>query len=132
MRMKECIVKVWKEILFAFAMIVYLVQLSDLNKELNFMDFDSSFELLQYRDFIAVKFFIVALVLFFIGCVLVWQGMRCLLRKCDSFEEMITMILVIAGIVGLLILLIIFINNPILKAILTVVLCVCGFISIKG
>lgn len=129
MRIREYIVKVWKEIIFTIVMIIYLVELNDLNKELNSYDFDSPFALLQYKDFVAVKFFIVALILFLIGCFLVWHGIRYLLRKCDSFEEMITMILSVMVTTGLLILLIVFIDNPILRAVFSVFLVVVGVVG---
>lgn len=132
MRVGEYIVKVWKEIIFAFVMIIYLVQLNALNKELNSYNFDSPFALLQYKDFVAVKFFIAALFLFLIGCLLVWHGIRYLLRKCDSFEDMITMILAVLVMIGLLIVLIVFINNPILRAVMTAIFCICGLISSEG
>lgn len=122
----------WKEIIFAFVMIIYLIQLNGLNRELNFYEFDNSFALLQYKDFIPIKFFLVAVVLFSVGCILVYHDFRYWRKSCDSFEEMITIFLTIVIIIILLILLIIFIDNPILKAILSVVLTICGLAGIKG
>lgn len=129
MRIKEYIVKIWKEIIFTIVMVIYLVELNALNKELNSCNFDNPFALLQYKDFVALRFFIAALVLFLIGCLLVWHGIRYLLRKCDSFEEMITMLLVVMVIIGLLILLIVFIDNPILRAVFSVALAIAGFVG---
>lgn len=129
MRIRDCIVKAWKEIIFTIVMIIYLVELNALNKELNACNFDSPFALLQYKDFAALRFFIAALFLFLIGCLLVWHGIRYLLRKCDSFEEMITMLLVVMVIIGLLISLIVFIDNPILRAVFSVGLVIAGFVG---
>lgn len=132
MKIKECILGMWKEIIFAVVMVIYLSQLHSLNKELNICNFDDAFALLEYKEWMPVKFFLVAVLLFLIGCLLIYGEARYWRRQCNSFEEMIIVLLTIIIMVGLLILLIIFINNPILKAILTACLGICGFISAKA
>lgn len=119
----------WKEIIFVIVMIAYLVQLNALNRELIFYGFDSSFELLSYNDYIPLKFFGIAIILFVIGCILVHHDFCCLREKCDSFEEMIAMFLAIGVTIILLILLIIFIDNPILRAVFSAGLIILTFAS---
>lgn len=125
MRVKDCIINLLGEIIFSIVMIIFLVELNTLNKELLSRNFDNSFALLQYNNWIALKFFGVALLLFFIGCLLLVRRFRHR-RECDSFEKMIMMFSAIIVIFILLILLIIFIDNPILRAVLTFVLVVLG------
>lgn len=120
MRDRNWILKFFKEIVYAIVMSVYLIKLNYLNQELSVNAFSDSFELLQYREFLPVKYFAAALILFLVGCVLISCAFRNLLEDADSFEEVMMFIVVIVILLVLLVLLFVFINNPILRAIFTV------------
>lgn len=110
------------EIIYSVVMIIYLFKLNTLNKELLSNNFDGAYDLLQYKDFVPIKFFGVAFGLFLVGCFLLYRGFHRVLKKRLSFEEIIISALAVIIIFILLIVLIVFIDNPILKAVLSFVL----------
>lgn len=121
--------KNWYKIIYLFVVIIYLVCLQKLNKELLELNFDA-FKLLAYKDYVAVKYFAVALFLFVIGVILIYVEVRCLKEGIEEFGEIVIAFVTIVAIGVLLVLIIAFINNPILKAILSVVLLVGGCIAL--
>lgn len=121
--------KNWYKIIYLFVVIIYLFCLQKLNKELLEQHFDA-FDLLAYKDYVAVKYFAVALGLFIIGVILIYMEVRCLKEGLEDFGEILVAIITIMVIIVLLVLIIKFINNPILKAILSVVLIIGGGIAL--
>lgn len=130
MRIWDYIEETWLEIIYSLGMTIYLFRLNRLNNELLSHNFEGAFELLQYRNCIAVKFFFIALFLFIVGCYLSWKRIKIIRFQEDTFSGMLVSIFVLIILVILLILLIIFIDNPILKAVLLAVLAVGSFISL--
>lgn len=63
--------KLWYKIIYLCFVIVYLVFLNGFNKELRACNFDSKFALLEYKDYCALKFFVMAALLFLIGCFII-------------------------------------------------------------
>ena len=131
MRCKNYIMELLGEIIYSGITVIYLIRLSVLNKELISKNFSTAWELLMYRQFTPVKFFIVATVLFFIGCYLLYKRLRYLRRYAELFEELIASILTIVVLIILLVSIIILINNPILKAVFTLGIAVSGCIGIS-
>lgn len=117
MNVRECVENVIWEIVYFIVTVIYLFKLNVLNKELLLQDFDGSFELLAYKNNMPLKFFAIATVLFFIGCILVYWKIRYVRMESDSLEEMLISGLAIIVVVMLLVLIVIFINNPILRAV---------------
>lgn len=131
MRAKDYIVEVLREIVYVAVMSIYLLQLNFLNKELLSKDFKWAFNLLQYKNYAPLKFFAGAVILFFVGCVLVYLRVGHIREKALSFEEIIVSVLAIILTIMLLILLIALINNPILRTVFITALAVVGTISIR-
>lgn len=129
MRVRGCIKKFFLESIYVIVMAIFLFWLNDLNHELLAYNFTGAFELLKYRNYIALKFFGLAVAFFIAGCYLLYRRVKIIQTKVDSFDEMMISFAAIVIIVVLLILLIIFIDNPILKAVLTVALIIVGGIA---
>lgn len=129
MRLGSSLGKLWYKFIYAVVVTVYLIYLGRFNKELLAQEFDTPFDLLVYKDEAAIKFFIIALVLFLVGCIMIYMEIKKLKGGLGSFEEIVIAGLTIIIVVMLLLLIIIFIDNPILRAILFVVLAVVGGIS---
>lgn len=126
MSVKDYIINELWEIIYLIVMVLYLFNLNALNKELSWCDFSSPFELLQYRGYAPLTYFGVAAVLFMIGCLLVYRGVRRIRYEMDLFGEIAVSCLGILAVIILLVLLIIFINNPILRAVFVAVLVIMG------
>lgn len=125
MKWGYCLIKNWYNLLYEVIVVVYLICLSRLNKELLAKKFDAPFELLLYKDAAAMKFFVMALVLFLLGIILIYLAAK-LWKRIENFEEAVSVALTIVGIALLLILIIIFIDNPIFRAILSTIFIVGG------
>lgn len=109
------------EIIHWFSSIIYMRFLCGFNKELFSLGIeDNSWEVLAYRDGIAINFFIIAIVLVVFGCWRVYHQ----LRKLKYSELEATEFLVLGSIVAItccvIISIIVLISNPILKAIFIV------------
>lgn len=125
MKWGYCLIRNWYNLLYEVIVVVYLICLNRLNKELLAKKFDAPFELLLYKDAAAMKFFAMALVLFLLGIILIYLAAK-LWKRIESFEEAVSVALTIVGIALLLILIIIFIDNPIFRAILSTIFIVGG------
>lgn len=119
--------KLWYKIIYLLVVIVYLVRLSKLNKELLEYNFDDAFTLLKYNDGAPIKFFALAVVLFGIGCYMIFREVKRLKMEQGDFREITISICSIIGVVILLYLIFCFIDNPILRAILVAMGTIAGF-----
>ena len=120
--------KIWYKIIYLLVVIGYLICLNKLNKELLEQHFNA-FELLAYRNYAAIKYFAVALILFVFGVILVFREFKRLKEAMEELGDILIAICTILVIVVLLFLIIVFIDNPILRAILTMVFLIGGGIS---
>lgn len=114
------------EIIYSVVSTIYLFRLDKLNKELLSMNFGNSFKLMAYENYAPTKFFMFVLVLFGIGCYLVVHRGYSIIREPQSFDEIVSAIMAIVVTIIFLILLFMFINNPILRAILVVCASIIG------
>ena len=102
--------------------IVYLFRLNEVNKELLQMGFSNAIGLLIYNEYMALKFFVLALILFLIGLLLGKHRVSNILWVRRSFGEIVLNIFSTVIIVILVIALMVFINNPIMRAVMSVAL----------
>lgn len=124
--------KLWYKIIYLCFVIVYLVFLNGFNKELRACNFDSRFALLEYKDYCALKFFVMAALLFLIGCFMIYNEFAHLKRGLETIEDIIIAVLTIIMVIVLLLLIIKFIDNPILRAVLFAALTIAGAASAIG
>lgn len=126
MDVKKYVKQSWYKIIYAIIVVVYLICLNNLNERLLERNFGSSFELLAYDNGIAMKYFIYAMILFIVGCVLVYLDFKKLIKELENYKEIKLTAITIIFLLTLLIMIIIFINNPILRAIMCSILVVLG------
>jgi hypothetical protein len=107
---------IW-EIIYSIVTIVYLVKLNMLNQKLLSINFDNEIALLKYADSTPVRYFILALILLVLGVVVAGRRWTYARDNALSIEKVVATILAILVIVILLIQIIVFINNPILRAV---------------
>lgn len=129
MDLKYYVRKIWYKGIYLIATIVYLVCLNKLNHVLLMQNFESSFKLLSYDNNIALKYFAVGVILFVIGCILLYQEGKKFMRGLEDFAEVIIGMATIIVVLILVILIIVFINNPILRAILVTISIILGAIE---
>ena len=115
----------WYKIVYVVAVIIYLIFLNGLNHKLLRYNFENSFKLIEYDDYIALKFFAFAVIFIFIGAIICIDIKRLRIGLEDMVEIVSTLIFIV--VLALMITLIIhFIMVPILQAILTCALLVVG------
>ena len=114
------------EEMYTIVTTIYLVSLNMLNKKLLLIKFDNEFALLAYESYLPAKFFLGALLLFTIGICLIVYRIRKYKHYELSFEEVMASFLAVLVIVILLVLLFKFIDNPILRAVITCVASILG------
>ena len=122
--------KIWYKIIYLLVVIGYLICLKKLNNELLEQHFNA-FELLIYRNYVAIKYFAVALILFVLGVILVSREIKQLKEavKKEKPGDILIALCIIIVIAILLVLIFAFIDNPILRAILTMFFLIGGGIS---
>lgn len=109
---------------------VFLVKLHKLNKILLSLNLTGNpFELLAYEEFKPLKYFIATLLLGFIGILLILRKYRHIRYDILDFEEAMLSIIAILLIVSTIILLWVYIDNPIARAALIVFLIGGAFIA---
>lgn len=131
MRVRDYVEEMLWEIIYLIVTVVYLIKLNALNQELLLCNFTDAFKLLQYKEYAPLKYFGIATCLFFGGCFLIWREIHHIRLELDSFEEIIISCLGIFVIAILLLLLIVFINNPILRAVFVAGLVILGLMNGK-
>lgn len=129
MDLKKYIFKLWYKIVYLLGVICYLIRLNKLNKELLAQNFSSSWALLEYNKYAALKYFGIALLLFWFGCVFICRDVKFLREGLEEVEEIMISLLSIIVTIILLLQIIFYINNPILRAILIVSFASYSFIS---
>lgn len=116
---------IW-ESLYTFITVIFLIALWHLNQILLEGHNEDPFELLAYKDYLPLKFFFMTLFLLGIGVgLIIWNVNRIRYRELE-YQEIIIIIVKIIIIVILILFLIEFINNPILKAVATVLCAIVG------
>ena len=116
-------------LVYTVVCIVYLGMLHNLNNKLNAVLFNSSLELLLYNNYQPIKYFIVALVLAFIGGYIAYRKFLILRSEVHESEDKLFGALAILIIAVMLVAILIGINVPILRAIFTVLIVGGLFIS---
>lgn len=115
-------------ILYFIITVIYLVNLSNLNTTLEYLQSlgKNSFELIRYDNYSPLYYFGYALVLILIGIGLILNIFFSKYRIYSEIDDIIYYCVVVLLIVLLIILIIYLITIPILKIILTVVLATVG------
>lgn len=124
--------KLWYKIVYLVIANVYIHSLGNLNEELLRQNFSTPFELLEYKNCIAVKYFVVAIALFIIGCCLVYHEIKKMQREYEYIDDMIIAVVTIALVAVTLLNIFVAINNPILRAILACIIVVYVGIEMLG
>lgn len=68
MKIKSLILKNWYKLIYILVTIIYIIFLKRLDKILLTKNFTNSIQLLKYDNYIAVKYFILALIIAICGC----------------------------------------------------------------
>lgn len=126
MDIKDYVKQSWYKIVYALIVVIYLICLNGLNERLLERDFASSFELLAYDNGIAMKYFIYAMILFIVGCVLLYREVKSMIKVIEDFEGIEMSLITIIILIALLIMIIVLINNPILRAIMCSIFLILG------
>lgn len=116
----------WYKIVYVVAVIIYLFFLNGLNHKLLRYNFENSFKLIEYDDYIALKFFAFAVIFIFIGAVIICIDIKRLRIGLENMVEIVSTLIFIVVLVLMITLIIHFIMVPILQAILTCALLVVG------
>ena len=132
MNVEKYLKKLWYKIVYLVIANVYIHSLGNLNEELLRQNFSTPFELLEYKNCIAVKYFVVAIALFIIGCCLVYHEIKKMRREYEYIDDMIIAVVTIALVAVTLLNIFVAINNPILRAILACIIVVYVGIEMLG
>lgn len=107
------------EIIYAILNGVFLVKLKRLNDELIDLGLtNNSLNLIKYNNWEPMKYFAATFILFAIGLIIIWLRLGRIKYK-ETFEKIENVIGIII-VIAIIALLVIFINNPILKAVMTI------------
>ena len=132
MNVEKYLKKLWYKIVYLVIANVYIHSLGNLNEELLRQNFSTPFELLEYKNCIAVKYFVVAIALFIIGCCLVYHEIKKMQCEYEYIDDMIIAVVTIALVAVTLLNIFVAINNPILRAILACIIVVYVGIEMLG
>lgn len=130
MKIKTQIKKYFLEIAYFITTIFFLIKLSRLNEELLYShSFSDDFEMLCYKDYLPIKFFAITLCLIIVGIILGIRRINNILYVDMGFKELVEVLGILMLLTITIILLIAFIDNPILRAIISVICCItfCGY-----
>ncbi len=132
MTLKGILKAKWCEFVYLLFSAVFLFKLRRLNDILLGKGLDQRpFELLAYDNYKPLQYFILAMILFFAGSVLIMINFRSIRDEDLEFEDIVISAVAMLIIVFMLISLFIYINNPIARAVLTVA-AIGGVISISN
>ncbi len=123
--------RLWYKALYGIIVIIYLVHLNDLNKKILLQHLqDDPFATVQYNDYAPLKYFAFAVILFVVGCIILYIEIRMVKEgRVDELREIVITVLTFIICLILLGLIIKFITIPILKAILMCVFFIIGAAS---
>lgn len=121
MNIKDYIRFLLPEEIYAVITVMYLISLDKLNKQLLSMKFENPLKLLLYDGSKPIWHFAIALTLFVTGGIVIYCRVKKIYRESLCFGKMIASLASVMVVIAFLILLYIFINNPILRAIFVVV-----------
>lgn len=130
MKIKTQIKKYFLEIAYFITTIFFLIKLSRLNEELLYShSFSDDFEMLCYKDYLPIKFFAITLCLIIVGIILGIRRINNILYVDLGFKELVEVLGILMLLTIMIILLIAFIDNPILRSIISVICCItfCGY-----
>ncbi|MCP1101989.1 putative membrane protein [Aequitasia blattaphilus] len=131
--MNELVKRLWYVVVYAIFNIGFLISLNKLNAVLLSEGLDENpWELLAYNDHIALKYFGFAVVIFLVGILLFVILMKRILGgECDVAELIATLFSAFA-VLMLLVILIILIDNPILRAVMGIGIIGAFFLSAQS
>lgn len=129
--MRYYVEKLWYKLIYSILTIIYLIKLNIFNKELIAQNLEA-FDLLIYKDYCALKYFLFAVVFFMLGAIIIYSEIKRIKEYSENIRDILISVASMIIVFILLILIIALINNPILKAILTVLLVAVGVISISN
>ena len=119
------------DIIYILFVVIFLFRLNSLNKILLSIKFKNDIELLFYNDYIPIKYFGFAFLFFIIGIGIILYKLFYIRHNYLEFEETLFIFFSIVTITVLIILLFVFINNPILRAIMASIGMLIGFIYVS-
>lgn len=119
------------DIIYILFVVIFLFRLNSLNKILLSIKFKNDIELLFYNDYIPIKYFGFAFLFFIIGIGIILYKLFYIRHNYLEFEETLFIFFSIVTIIVLIILLFVFINNPILRAIMASIGMLIGFIYVS-
>lgn len=131
MNISNYIKLVIKELIYMVITMIFLIRLNILNKILlEEVVSQNPFELLMYEKCLPLKYFVGAIILVIAGIVLII--FRCDQMKKENIElgEMVCSIIILILTIMFISLIIYFINNPILRAVLMAVCAAIGVLSL--
>ena len=102
----------WYKIIYVAAVIIYLFFLNGFNHKLLKCNLENSFKLIEYDDYIALKFFAVALIFIFIGVVIICIDIKKLRIGLEDIVEIVSTIIFIVVLFIMITLIIHFIMIP--------------------
>lgn len=130
MRIKSFFTRNWYKIIYIVASIIYIILLKNLNKMLLSMHFNGSIPLLKFNNYIALKYFAVAVLLLMAGVIIIIKYVLDVKKGYRSFQDIVIDFFVSLLIFILLILIFINISVPILRAIFGLIATVMGVIYV--
>lgn len=89
MKIKSLILKNWYKLIYILVTIIYIIFLKRLDKILLTKNFTNSIQLLKYDNYIAVKYFILAIIIAICGCWLIIKIVLDLKNKHSNFDDII-------------------------------------------
>lgn len=128
--LKEVCVEFWKEILFLIFVVIYLILLNRFNEELLVLfNKEQYVAILTYKNYSSIRYFLIALILCIFGVIVFvrrMKRMQFLFKETNAILMLCLSLMVLVLIFSSLIKIIICISNPILRAILAIVIILAG------
>lgn len=116
----------WKEFVYIGFTIIYLIFLNSFNKELLSLFGENEFtKILAYKNYSSIWYFVIAMLLVVIGTAIIvyrMKKMRFLFEEENSFLMIILYFIAIIIVFIAIVQIFIFISNPVLRAILALVM----------
>lgn len=118
---KKYLVKFWYAILYFVFANINLLRLRAFNKELNSQNFSSAFDLLNYQNSLPMRYLVWAFIFLMLGCFICGYCIRQIVKNVwRNHTEIISYMVVLLVIMIEVLMILYFITNPILTAVVTV------------